>query len=93
MFDTLKRVFWFFGIVVFLSAIFLPGYTRIQDLRDKNSDLEAKTRKLKIENALLTEQIRRLEEDPVYQEKMLREKMGIVRKGEVPVKIIPGNSD
>lgn len=93
MLPKLKKVFWFLGLAVFLSVIFLPGYTKLQELKDKNLDLEVKMRKLKIENVLLQEQIRRLEDDPIYQEKMLREKMGIVRKGEIPVKIVPKDSN
>ena len=31
--------------------------------------------------------MQRVENDPVYQEKMARDKMGVVRKGEIPVKI------
>ena len=47
-----KKVFWFLGGVVFLSILFLPGYTKLQELRDKNLDLEVKIRKLNIENSL-----------------------------------------
>ena len=93
MLPKLRRVFWLFGLLFLLSILFLPGYTKLQDLRDKNSDLEVKIRKLKIENALLQEQIQRLEDDPVYRERIAREKMGVVRKGEVPVKIIPEDNN
>ncbi len=89
MLPKLKKIFWFFGLAVFLLVIFLPGYTKLQELKDKNRDLEVKIRKLGIENVLLQEQIRRLDEDPIYQEKMVREKMGIVREGEIPIKVIP----
>ena len=85
----LRRTFWVFGIAVFLLIIFLPGYTKLQELGDKNRTLETKIKDLKIENALLQEQIRRMEQDEVYQERMVREKMGIVRKGEIPIKVIP----
>ena len=89
MFPTLKKAFWLFAITVFLLVVFLPGYTKLQELRDKNRDLEAKMRKLNIENALLQEEIGRIATDPVYQEKIAREKMGIVRKGEIPIRIAP----
>jgi cell division protein FtsB len=85
----LRKAFWLFGIAVFLLVIFLPGYTKLQELRDKSQDLEAKIRKLNVENALLHQELNRLENDPVYQEKIVRDKMGVVKKGEVPVKIIP----
>ena len=83
-----KKGFWLFGFVFFLLVIFLPGYTKLQELRDKNRDLEGKIKRLNIENSLLQEELKRIEKDPVYQEKIAREKMGVVRKGEIPVKII-----
>jgi cell division protein FtsB len=89
MLPTVKKGFWILGITVFLLIVFLPGYTKLQELRDKNRDLETKIKELHIDNALLQQEIRRIESDPVYQEKIAREKMGIVRKGEIPIKIIP----
>jgi len=90
MLPILRKAFWLFGIAVFLLVIFLPGYTKLQELKDKNRDLEAKAKKLVVENALLQQELNRIANDPVYQEKIAREKMGVVRKGEVPIKIIPG---
>jgi cell division protein FtsB len=40
-----------------------------------------------VENYLLQQELKKLENDPVYQEKMARDKMGVVRKGEIPIKI------
>jgi cell division protein FtsB len=85
----LKKAFWLFGITVLLLIVFLPGYTKLQELRDKNRDLQTKVKKLSIENMLLQEELKRIENDPLYQEKILREKLGVVRKGEIPVKIVP----
>jgi len=89
MLPILRKAFWIFGIAVFVLIIFLPGYTKLQELRDKNRELEFKIKKLNIENALLQQELVRIENDPVYQEKIVREKMGVVRKGEIPIKIIP----
>jgi cell division protein FtsB len=86
----LRKAFWLFGITVFLLIIFLPGYSKIQELRDRNRDLETKIKRLTIENSLLQQELKRIDSDPVYQEKIAREKLGIVRKGEIPIKIIPG---
>jgi cell division protein FtsB len=85
----LKKAFSVFGIVIFLLIIFLPGYTKLQELKDRNKDLETKIKYLNVENALLQQEIKRIENDPIYQEKIAREKMGVVRKGEIPIKIIP----
>jgi cell division protein FtsB len=89
MLSTLRRAFWLFGIAFFLLVLFLPGYTKLQELRDKNHDLEGKIKRLNIENALLQQELIRINNDPTYQEKIAREKMGVVRKGEIPVKIVP----
>lgn len=89
MLPILRKAFWLFGLSVFLLVIFLPGYTKLQELRDKNRELEVKIKHLSIDNVLLQQELSRIENDPVYQEKIAREKMGVVRKGEVPIKIIP----
>jgi cell division protein FtsB len=89
MLPIFKKAFWFFGAIVLLLIIFLPGFTKLQELKDKNRDLEDKIRRLNIENALLQEELKLIASDPVYQESIAREKMGVVRKGEIPVKIIP----
>ncbi len=89
MLPIFKKGFWFLGVGVSLLVIFLPGYTKLQELRDKNRDLEVKIKQLKIENSLLDQELKRVENDPLYQEKIVREKMGVVRRGEIPIKIVP----
>jgi cell division protein FtsB len=48
-----------------------------------------KNKRLEVENAMLKIELQRVDKDQVYQEKILREKMGVVRKNEVPVKLVP----
>lgn len=93
MLPTLKKAFWLFGAAVILLILFLPGYTKLQELRNKNRDLELKIKLLNIENALLEEELTKIDSDTVYQEKIAREKMGVVRKGEIPVRIVPETRD
>jgi len=81
----------FLVLIIFFAVlflIFLPGYYKISDLNARNDDLLQKNRRLKEENNLLKSEIIRIEKDQVYQEKILREKMGVVRKNEIPVKLI-----
>ena len=85
----LKKAFGLFGLAVFLLILFLPGYTKLQELKDRNNDLEGKIKRLSVENALLQVELKKVESDPVYQERIAREKMGVVRKGEIPVKLVP----
>ncbi len=87
MLSRLRKSFWLFGFAVLLLFLFLPGYTRLQESRVKNRQLEEKFRKMAVENYLLQEELKRVENDPVYQEKIARDKMGVVRKGEIPIKI------
>jgi cell division protein FtsB len=84
----LRRGSYFFACIVVLLIIFLPGYSKLQELRDKNRDMAQRIKKLAVENALLQQELKRAQDDPLYQEKAAREKMGVVRKGEVPVKIV-----
>jgi cell division protein FtsB len=86
---TRKRLFWVSGIGLVILIIFLPGYTKLQELKDKNRELETKICDLKLENSRLEEEILRIQQDPVYQEEIVRERLGVVRKGEVIYKIEP----
>jgi len=87
MLSKLRKAFWLFGFTVLILALFLPGYIKLQGLRAKNRQLEDNFHKMAAENYLLQEELKRVENDPVYQEKMARDKMGVVRKGEIPIKI------
>lgn len=87
----LKKTFWFLGVILALIIIFLPGYTKLQELRDRNCKTETKIKQLHRDNLLLEQQINRIESDAIYQENIARDKMGIVRHGEIPIKIIPSN--
>jgi cell division protein FtsB len=84
-----KNVFLLFIIVIVIVVLFLPGYTKLQDLKEKNRALDENIRKLNMENALLQGEIIRIQNDPLYQERIVRDKMGVVRKGEVLYKIEP----
>jgi len=85
----LKNAFWLFVITIIVLVIFLPSYSQLQDLKQKNFDFSQKIQHLTQENARLKEERRRLEDDPVYLEKIAREKMGLIRPGEVVYRITP----
>jgi cell division protein FtsB len=84
-----KKTLYLWGGILLVLVIFLPGYTKLQELRERNLDLEGKIKRLATENTFLQKEIKRIENDSFYQEKIIREKMGVVRKNEVPVRIIP----
>jgi len=89
----LKNAIWLFAVTIIVLLVFLPSYSQFQDLKQKNADFSRKIHHLTRENAQLKEEKRRLEEDPVYLEKVAREKMGLVRPGEVVYRITPVNQE
>ncbi|MDD5044856.1 MAG: septum formation initiator family protein [Candidatus Omnitrophica bacterium] len=84
-----KKAFWIFGTTVLIFVLFLPGYLKVQDLRDRNRELLNRITVLNKENVLLQQEFFRLQTDSEYLEKFAREKTGVVRKGEIPVKVVP----
>ncbi|MCK4851708.1 MAG: septum formation initiator family protein [Candidatus Omnitrophica bacterium] len=71
------------GVIVAVgAAIFLPGYSRLQKLREDREDMRTRSSLLSRHNDTLKEEIRKMEQDPGYVEKKAREKLGIVKKGE-----------
>ena len=92
LFNMLKNALFLFLITVLILVFFLPSYTQLQDLKQKNSDYEVKMRGLREENAKLLKEMHLLENDPNYLEKVGRDKMGLVRKGEVIYRLVPMNA-
>lgn len=83
----IKNALWLFVFSIFALYIFLPSYTKLQDLRQKNVDYSKQIEELKLRKIRLMQEKRRLEQDPAYLEKVGREKMGLIRNGEVVYKI------
>ncbi|MDP8213070.1 MAG: septum formation initiator family protein [Candidatus Zapsychrus exili] len=74
-------------IVIFIFAflilaVFIPSYFVMCNKKARIAEYEKQIQRLKIKNVELAEERRKLEDDPVYLEKVAREKMGIVREGE-----------
>ena len=73
------------GIVLLLgwtSVVGEGGLIRIRMLRDQESRLTAKVVGLEGDNAQLRENVRRLNDDDRYIERVARESQGLVRDGE-----------
>lgn len=70
-----------FGTV--LIAAFLPGFSRLQELNAEREQYRRRINLLEECNSALEEEVERLHTDPEYIEKKARDKLGIVRKGEV----------
>ncbi len=84
-----KNALSLFIITVVILVVFLPSYSKMQELKQKNLDLELKIKTLEIRNKKLEQEGRFLKNNPEYLEKVAREKMGLIRQGETVYKIVP----
>lgn len=77
-----------FIIIFILFLVFLPGFAKLQELKQKLSDAEEKILKTQRENTILEDKIAQLKSNQEYLEMVAREKMGVVKKGETVLKFI-----
>jgi cell division protein FtsB len=73
-------------IIAVLLVLFIPPFAKHQALMYKNKKLEERINAVKRENNRLAAEKERLETDIVYIEKKARQKIGVVRKGEIVLK-------
>ena len=85
----MRNLIWAILFIALILAVFIPSYSTMQDKAQKNKAFEEKIQELQVKQAELKEETRLLEEDPHYLEKVAREKMGLVKEGEVIVEITP----
>ena len=85
----LKNIVWFIAGGALLLLAFIPSYLKIQDLQGKNDAYAKAIVNLQRHNAKLELEKHLLETDPVYLEKVAREKMGLIRDGEKVYRIVP----
>ena len=78
-------------VVAVFVVVFLPSFAKYQELSYKNRKLAAQIAALKVDNKRLELEKIRLETDTSYIEKTARDKMGVVRKGEIVIRQAPGN--
>ncbi len=78
----LKNALWLFAVATIILLFFLPSFTMMQDHRQKNLEYEKKIVELQRRNEELEGEKQRLIEDPIYLERVARERMGLVREGE-----------
>jgi len=72
-----------------LVRIYAPGLIKLQRLRARKCELEREVELLRESNWKLEREKESLEHDPIYIEKMIRQKLGVARPGETIYKIVP----
>ena len=85
----LKNALSLFILTVVILFLFLPSYSIMQDLKQKNFEYARRITALEEKNKKFEEERRLLQTDPEYVEKVGRETMGLIRQGETVYKILP----
>jgi cell division protein FtsB len=75
-------------IIGVLFFIYLPGFSKLQELKQRLNDAESEIRRVHRENYDLEQKIVSMRTDREALEIVAREKMGVVKKGETVLKII-----
>lgn len=88
-----RRLPWIVGIGTLLVIIFLPGYARWHELNERKQRLQREIVELERANRETRLTIERLQRDPDYIEQVAREKLGVVRPGEVILQLAPPSPD
>jgi len=73
-------------IAAVVGVIFLPPFAKYWELRCKNQRLEERIREMRLDNKRLEAEVKRLQKDIVYIESTARDKIGVVKKGEIIIK-------
>ena len=83
-----KRIVFLVILIIVFILVFLPNFSKYQKLSLECKDLRERIEELKRDNARLEEERFKLEHDIEYIEERAREKLGVVKKDEIPYKII-----
>ena len=88
-----KLIIIWFGLCLVCAFIYLPGLSRLTELKERTKELDREIEEARASNRKLEEEKERLQNDPVYIEKVAREKLGLAREGEVIYRIIPSENN
>ncbi len=88
----IKNAIGLFTICFLVLLYFLPSFTQMQDLKEKNRKYLEEIKHLKQKNNELLVEKYRLDNDPAYVEKVAREKMGLIKEGEMIYRMSPANA-
>lgn len=82
-----KKIIFIIIVIIGLAVVFLPRYTKLEDLIAENKRLEKRIGELRESMEELEAEKERLENDIAYIEKIAREKMGLIKKGEKKIEL------
>ncbi len=78
-----------FAVLGVLFVVFItPKIIQIRSLQKRSENLEEENTRLKAQDAALESELRLLRDDPVYLEKVAREKFNKAKEGEIVYKVV-----
>ena len=78
----------FLLLVGVFTVLTIPKIMKINELRERSENLKEEVRRLEFENKKMEMELRLLKEDPVYLEKVAREKFNKAKEGEIVYKVV-----
>ena len=78
-----------FGLLILFIFLYLPGLSKLQELRTEEERLGRELADLEKKIQVLREEKNLLQHDVAYAEKVIREELGLVKPGEMVYKILP----
>lgn len=91
MLNLSHKPFLFYGLIIFSLIVFsyfcVQGLREIYNLRKEKEKIEVNNQKLREENVRLANQIKKIKNDDREEiEKIVREELGLIKKGEIVYK-------
>ena len=80
--------FWLLILILVAGAVYLPGFSKYLRLKRKEADLEREVERIRTEIAKLQEEEHLLKTDLTRFEQVVREELGLVKPGEVVLKVV-----
>jgi len=87
------KLVWILVLVIVLSAVYLPGFSKYLKLKRKETTLTQEMYRLESEIKRLREEEHLLRTDVTRLEEVVREELGLVKPGEVIYKVVEEEVD
>ncbi|MBD3379716.1 MAG: hypothetical protein GF408_04555 [Candidatus Omnitrophica bacterium] len=71
------------AVLLALVAVFLPGFSELQEKKEENRQLKQRIDLLEAHNEELKTELFRMKNEPGYLERKAREKLGVIKKDEI----------
>lgn len=78
----------FAGLLVLFAILLMPKIMHVQKLKARSQSLNGEIRQIQLENQRMENELKLLREDPVYLEKVAREKFNKAKEGEIVYKVV-----